>query len=109
MTDQTSLRIREDRPSRRGFLGLCTKVGVAVVAGLSGMLSRQSVVMAHNYDCSLAKPHNPGCAYNCWRYAGSGYHGYAWTSPSGHNWCFECTTGTSCWNGSFLCSEWGHM
>ncbi len=93
--------------TRRSFLGVFGRSSLAIVAGLSGMMLRTEPAAGHNQDCTLALAHNPYCAYNCWKYAG--YNGYSWVSPSGHNWCFECTTGSSCWEGSFLCSQWGHM
>lgn len=95
-------------PTRRGFLGILGRGSVAVVAAFSGMMLRPAPALGHNQDCGLAKPHNPYCAYNCWRYAG--YYSNAWVSPSGHNWCFECNQNpSSCYGGAYLCSQWGHM
>ncbi len=97
------------QPTRRTFLGTLRRGSIALVAALSGVMLRPTPAAAHNYDCYLAKPHNPYCAYNCWRYAAWGYTSTAWVSPSGHNWCFECAGGPTCYNGPFLCSQWGHM
>ncbi len=80
-------------------------VCLGAVAALAATFRVSAPVWAHDTCCALAKPHQPGCSYNCWRYG----YGYAW--DCGHNWCFECVskkTGT-CWRGPFLCSEWGHM
>lgn len=93
--------------SRRGFISSAGKVGVFVVATLSGTLTRPDPARAHNDDCDLFYSHNPYCAYNCWRYPG--YNSHAWISDSGHNWCFECTTGPTCRDPSYLCSQYGHM
>lgn len=96
------------QPTRRTFLGTLGRGSIALVASLSGMMLRAAPAAGHNLDCGLAKPHNPYCAYNCWRYAG--YYSHSWVSPSGHNWCFECTQSPiSCYYGPFLCSQWGHM
>lgn len=93
--------------TRRGFLGGVTKASVVVVAAAAGLLRKSGEVVAHDDDCNLWWPHDPYCSYNCWR--ASGYNSVSWVSRSGHNWCFECTTGETCYDPDFLCSEWGHM
>ena len=92
--------------SRRGFMGWAGRSSLGIAGFFASVLSRPAAVAAHDQDCTLALPHNPNCGYNCWRY--SGYSMKYWTSPSGHNYCLECTQSSSCWFGPFLCSQWGH-
>ena len=100
-----------ETPSRRGFLGTLTKAALGIVAG-AAYLTRGSA-WAHGYHygcCHLAKPHSGGyCAYNCWKLASSGYRERYWTCLEGASTvytCFECTTGDTCWQGSFYCSDY---
>ena len=95
---------------RRGMLGLLAKGGIALVAGVAGVLATASPAEAdcqHSPCCSLAScricPND--CHYRC----PSGYHAKMWTCASAGRlvWCGECTTSSSsCWNGSFYCSVW---
>ena len=103
----------EDAPepqSRRKFAGFLTKTALGVVAGVAGLLSAKPAKAYYNYACCcLAKSPSGGyCAYNCWRYASSGYHSTSWNCrDAGITWtCFECASGTSCWSGPWLCSDY---
>jgi hypothetical protein len=97
-----------EKPSRRGFLGMLTKVALGVVAGAAALTTGT----AKAYDvvcCHLAKaPSNGYCAYNCWRYAAQGYHERSWSCTYAGTvyTCFECTSGASCWNPDWLCSDY---
>lgn len=107
MNESTTTEVQQATPTRRALFGGLGRGALVVVAALATPLKFAAPAKAHNLDCQLVYASDSYCSYNCWRYAG--YHGYAWVSPSGHNWCFECTTGSNCWSGSSLCSEWGHM
>jgi len=98
---------RTETPSRRGFLGTLTKAALGIVAG-AAYLTR-GTAYAYQYGCcNLAKPSSNGyCAYNCWRL--EGYYERSWTCLEGASTvytCFECTTGSTCWQGSFYCSDY---
>ena len=102
-----------EQPSRRGFLGTLTKLALGVVAGVAHLWSSTESAWAHGYHyacCHLAKPPSGGyCAYNCWRYQAQGYTGRSWTCLQGSSslwYCFECTMGSTCWYGPFLCSDY---
>lgn len=107
MNASSLTRLPHIKANRRAVFKGLGRGSLVVVAAMAAPLKSAAPAKAHNLDCHLANNSSSYCSYNCWKYAG--YHGYAWTSPSGHNWCFECTTGSNCWSGSFLCSEWGHM
>jgi hypothetical protein len=96
--------------TRRVAMRRLSLAAMAIVGGVAKLTASADPAWAYTYYCcTLAKPHSPGCMYNCWRYAG--YAAYSWTCWYGSTqyWCGECTTGTSCWNGTFLCSEYGQM
>jgi hypothetical protein len=103
----------EHSASRRKFLGLIGRCSLIVIGGLSSTLLRADPAAAHYTNgCGLTKPHNPYCAYNCWRYASQGYNSLAWLSTDNHNSCFECTKATSCYGSNqsnTLCSQWDHV
>lgn len=97
--------------TRRTVVRRLSLAALAVVGGVAKLTASADSAWAvyYYYCCVLAKPHSPGCMYNCWRY--SGYAAYSWTCWYGSTqyWCGECTTGNSCDEGTFLCSEYGQM
>lgn len=97
-------------PARRGALGYLTKGGMALVAGLAGVLATSEPAAADCQGspcCQLARcTVCPGsCRYTC----PSGYYRRYWWCAAGARiiGCGECTTSSSsCWSGSFYCSVW---
>jgi len=82
-----------------------TRAGVWSLEQLARLTGRRYVAEAQPVCCDLAYPNGPFCTY---RSCPSGYTWREWACcyAAGHRvWlCAECTTGSSCWNGSFKCS-----
>lgn len=87
-----------------------SRYGVRTVEAIARLTGRDYVAEAQPVCCNLALPDTncPGTAPNV--SCPSGYVKKEWTCcyTAGHRvWgCIECTTGSTCWNGSFACSDY---
>jgi hypothetical protein len=98
------------RTNRRTFLVWTGRLGIGAVGGLASLTATARPAKAYTYGCChLAKPAGgcpgSGCSFSC----PSGYRKRTWgccTSNGRVMVCGECTTGASCWSGTFKCSEY---
>lgn len=94
---------------RRGLLGLLSRGGMVLVSSLAGLAATSAEAEAHGYHvacCHLARTNwctKCGCGVCC----PPGYVSRYWGCISGTRpiFCYECTTGGNCWQGSFACSR----
>jgi hypothetical protein len=100
-------------PDRRSILRRASLLGAAAVGAIAGTWLDQPAALAAPGCCHIAFPNGPWCGgregvdgvnWNC----PSGYHKRYWSCVTGHfhYTCWECTTGSSCWQGSYRCSNY---
>lgn len=101
------------RSSRRRLLGRASALGAAVVGAIAGTWLDEPAASAAPGCCDLRYPNGPWCGgtagvdgtdWSCPR----GYSKRYWTCHTEHFYytCWECTTGSSCWQGSWKCSNY---
>lgn len=96
------------RSNRRGFIGWMGKVGVTAVGAVAGVVAMSKSASAANWRCcNLALPNkfcntNSQGQYVC----PSGYSMKVWNCCTGSRLyaCGECTKGSNCSTGPFVCS-----
>lgn len=79
-----------------------TKPGMKTVSGVAKLVRPDSP--CSSYCCHLALPCDTNCISNCSSLGGSLYVWGCCIYPSLYN-CVECTTGSSCYQGTFKCSQ----
>jgi hypothetical protein len=113
----TGTMISEPR-TRRRFLGLASKAGMVIVgAGAALAATEQSAWAGNAACCNLAYP--PGSSHYCKVNSSGSYicpspgHWRTWcccvgcgTSFKRTYSCAECTTGSTCYQGTFICSAY---
>ena len=93
--------------SRRGFLGIASRVGITVVGASAGIVGTAASASAHTWRCCDLEFGQPNCPIN-------GQGDYYCTQGTMKSWCCcsgartyncgECTTGSTCEYGVFYCS-----
>lgn len=94
------------RQPRRSFLRWAGRGALASILAVGGVLrSERPAAALYQYACCyLARPHSPECPWDC-----NLFHNYtirSWTCCyRGYLYvCSECTSGSTCYQGRFLCS-----
>lgn len=100
-----------DRFVRRSFLGRTGRLGAMVVAGIAATwIDAPAAKAVYDYCCDLWFPNGPFCggspnngSFTC----PAGYTKRLWgcTQPCWVVQCYECTTGPTCWDPTFACSN----
>jgi hypothetical protein len=99
---------------RSAFLRFLSRAGIAVVAATAGLLKSEIPALASHGGC-----HVVGCCCLAFDPGGCPGNGSTHTCASGYTkrfwaccesgqrvrYCSECTTGATCWTGTFKCSE----
>jgi hypothetical protein len=101
-----------DPSGRRTFLRRMAGAGAAVVGAIAVTWADAPIASAAPACCDLYYPNGPWCGgspnndghFSCPR----GTSKHVWYCRAGHfiYHCWECNSGSTCWTGSFKCSNY---